>query len=822
MIFVNEMDKRKPIWYWIIVIAVIGLMLYLAIGSIPITKGNQIPISGGMANWTKVLTDPYQGLNINALTTYNGKLYCADYGEVKRYDGGTSWTQIGDDGLGHPNNAQVLSLVAFNDKLYASTNNFFDGTEVWAYDGANWKQVNTSGFGFGKDARTCNALVVYKDNLYAVVSYSGDGPINFRVYRYDGTGTTWTRVDTNAWGTGNDGLCAVSFGNYLYVGAGKNWYDDGHEAQVWRYDSANWEKVSKTGFGAQELSCQSFAVYNNELYCGTEGKGYIGNARVYRFDGGTSWSAVNSPGFNGTNDRVMSLCSMGKKLYAGTYIGSASGNPQECQVWSYTGSSWIQESTPGFGEDNFGAMTMTVYNAKLYVGTYGRHAEVWCTDGSTPTPLYLSTFYFAEGYTGTGFQTYLCLGNPNSSPATAEVTYLFNGGGTKEASYQVPANSRTTIDVNSEVGPDREVSIRVLSTTANLVAERPMYFNYQGVWTGGSDAVGATAPAKSWSFAEGTTLPGFDEYVTVLNPGSSAANLNFHYMIEGQGEQVVTGNVGAHSRATFKTVDQIGMNKNCSLVVDSDQEVVAERPMYFNYQGKWTGGHVAVGTTWPVKQWYFAEGSVYSWMDEWLCLQNPGSTDITVSASYMLGAGQGGTVEKSYVVPAKQRLTISVNQELGLNKDVSVKLSSSADFVAERPMYFCYHNAWDGGHDVLGAKDASQTWFLAEGYTGPGFDEWLCLQNPQTAETNVKITYYPKSGSGSPIERYWTLPAKTRLTINVNSDAGPNLEISARIESEQPIIVERPMYFNYNGWTGGHDVVGFVPHPAVGIIKPSP
>jgi hypothetical protein len=25
------------------------------------------------------------------------------------------------------------------------------------------------------------------------------------------------------------------------------------------------------------------------------------------------------------------------------------------------------------------------------------------------------------------------------------------------------------------------------------------------------------------------------------------------------------------------------------------------------------------------------------------------------------------------------------------------------------------------------------------------------------------------------------------------------------------IIAERPMYFNYNGWTGGHDAVGFVP-----------
>jgi hypothetical protein len=54
--------------------------------------------------------------------------------------------------------------------------------------------------------------------------------------------------------------------------------------------------------------------------------------------------------------------------------------------------------------------------------------------------------------------------------------------------------------------------------------------------------------------------------------------------------------------------------------------------------------------------------------------------------------------------------------------------------------------------------------------------------------------------------------ANSRLTVNVNQDAGANQDISAKVSSDQPIITERPMYFNYQGvWTGGHDVVGFVP-----------
>jgi len=48
--------------------------------------------------------------------------------------------------------------------------------------------------------------------------------------------------------------------------------------------------------------------------------------------------------------------------------------------------------------------------------------------------------------------------------------------------------------------------------------------------------------------------------------------------------------------------------------------------------------------------------------------------------------------------------------------------------------------------------------------------------------------------------------------VPVNVDAGANLAISAKVSSTQPVIVERPMYFNFNGaWSGGHDVVGYVP-----------
>ena len=297
-------------------------------------------------------------------------------------------------------------------------------------------------------------------------------------------------------------------------------------------------------------------------------------------------------------------------------------------------------------------------------------------------------FYFAEGYTGSGFQEYLCLGNPYGDPADVTATYLFRDGTTKEETYNVPGNSRVTKNVNAIVGPDKEVSIKCESDSP-FVAERPMYFDYRGKWTGGHDAVGATSPSLSWYFAEGYTGSGFDEYICVLNPGDTPANLTFRFQTQEEGEKKVEGfSVPAHSRGSFKA-NQLLENKSyqTSLKLESDHPVVAERPMYFSYSGTggygWTGGSCVMGAPSLASSYYFAEGTTRAGFEEWLTLQNPGPTDINIHAVYYLGTG--APVEKDYPVPAAKRSTILVPTEIGTEKDASVYLTSPSPFLAERP-----------------------------------------------------------------------------------------------------------------------------------------
>jgi hypothetical protein len=443
--------------------------------------------------------------------------------------------------------------------------------------------------------------------------------------------------------------------------------------------------------------------------------------------------------------------------------------------------------------------------------------------GKTPIIIELepgSPFYFAEGYTGDGFQEYLCLGNMDGADAEAEIIFLFPDGSTHETVVSIPAGSRTTVNVNAEVGMDREVSIMVTSKQ-DIVAERPMYFSYGSGWTGGHDVIGAREPSTSFYFAEGYTGEGFEEWLCVLNPGDEAADLIFRFQTQEEGEREIKGfSVGPHSRASFKVNDILGRNLQASCVVEASRAVVVERPMYFDYRGRgdhgWQGGHCVMGATAPSIRFLFAEGTTRAGFEQWLTIQNPQASTIDVQALYRFGPGQGDPIARSYRLEGGTRVTLFVPDEVGWEKDVAVELSSPSAFLAERPLYFDYTGAgaghWQGGHCVIGSTAAASRWLFAEGYTGEGFHEWLCLQNAGDSSATVRIDYHTQEAGTLPA-RWVEVPANTRVTVFVNDDAGRDYQLGTEltVTSGPDIACERPMYFDCNGRKGGHDVVGYAP-----------
>jgi cysteinyl-tRNA synthetase len=424
-------------------------------------------------------------------------------------------------------------------------------------------------------------------------------------------------------------------------------------------------------------------------------------------------------------------------------------------------------------------------------------------------------YYFAEGYTGAGFQEYLCLGNPGPSDAHIFIDYFFSGGGSSSQALTVPAASRRTVDVNAWVGPDREVAA-VIYADRYIGAERPMYFSYGPGWTGGHDVTGATSASREWFFAEGYTGEGFEQYVCVLNPGDGPANLTFRFQTQEAGEVVRDGgSVPAHSRRTYMINQLLGTGYQNSLKLEASRAVVAERPMYFDYRRSsygWDGGHCVMGSTSLSGEYFFAEGTTRGGFEEWLTLQNPGSEPITIEADYQLGPGQGEPVHGSYDVEGGRRYTVHVPSVVGGEKDVSVRLTCNSEFLAERPMYFHYRADgadWQGGHCVAGALSTSSDLFFAEGYTGGNFHTWLCLQNPYDADATAEISFYTQEEGALPPVAV-PVPANMRVTVRANDLAGSDYQLSTKVKviSGPPLVAERPMYFSWSGRDGGHDALG--------------
>ena len=332
--------------------------------------------------------------------------------------------------------------------------------------------------------------------------------------------------------------------------------------------------------------------------------------------------------------------------------------------------------------------------------------------------------------------------------------------------------------------------------------------------------MGINAPQKQFCFAEGTTRNNstdgaFDEWLTIQNPNSHVANVNITYVL-GTGQNVAKSySVPAKGRITVDVNSDVGNNQDVSIQLNSDIPVVAERPMYFYYHNWCAEGHNVMGVSNPAYAWHFAEGYTGVGYEEWITIQNPNNKAANVTIKYMGDSGMLAVCH--HVVGPKSRGTVAVSGtkdvsgDVGHGHNVSADITSDVPIVAERPMYFDYGinsgKNWTGGSDAMGLLTKSYTYYIAEGCTRSGFDTWYTMSNPGTEEASITIKY--TLDGGKIVTTKHTIPAQSRISLNISAETGVGQDVSGKVVSDHEIIIERPMYFNYHGETGGHVGPGF-------------
>jgi serine protease len=308
-----------------------------------------------------------------------------------------------------------------------------------------------------------------------------------------------------------------------------------------------------------------------------------------------------------------------------------------------------------------------------------------------------------------------------------------------------------------------------------------------------------TEDDRTWYLAEGSTAHGFEEFILIQNPNVAAANCEVTLMTPEGAMDPVQVPVPPESRATL-TVNDAAPDTDVSARVTSDQDVICERSMYWNNRIEGTD---SIGIQSPSYTWYLAEGTTDYGFETYVLIQNPGPRPAFVDVTYMTG---DGPVEKpTFKVDGFSRHTINVADDLP-SEEMSVAVVADRRVICERSMY------WDGrrgGHASIGTNLPSQKWYLAEGSTDWGFDEYVLLQNPSDEAANVTLTYMTPEGPLPQPGR--KVNANSRVTVHLNQEL-PGEDVSVEAVSDRGIVVERAMYWNNGTAKGGHATIG-VPQP---------
>jgi hypothetical protein len=420
-------------------------------------------------------------------------------------------------------------------------------------------------------------------------------------------------------------------------------------------------------------------------------------------------------------------------------------------------------------------------------------------------PLY---YYLAEGATGPFFSTEILLANPNAQPAEVAIEFLTETGDSVTLTRTLPPESRTTIPVGAIPGLESAEMSTVVRSLDNLplVVERTMTWDRTGYGSHTEKAV--EAPAATWYFAEGS-LGFFQTYLLLANPNPVENEVTVQFLLENGPPVTQTFTVARSARRTIdlSTIEAL-RNQSFGTTVTFTHPGIAERAMYFGTP-LFNGGHESVGVTAPAASWFLAEGATGDFFDTFLLVANPNGSEAHVTLTYLPSTGVPIARERTIAPFGRLTVNLEIEDAALANAAVATTVESDVPVVAERAMYWPGGAAqWIEAHGSFGVTATGTRWGLAEGRVGGAnaAQTYILLANSGSEAANVTITYL-RSGGAAPVVKTYTVQPTSRYTVYVNRDVPELIDESfgARIESSEPIAVERALYSNAGGvlWAAG-------------------
>jgi len=347
---------------------------------------------------------------------------------------------------------------------------------------------------------------------------------------------------------------------------------------------------------------------------------------------------------------------------------------------------------------------IAVDRTMTWTGPGAASSESHCSVGVTAPSTH---WYFPEGSSRWGFESWLLVQNPNSKTANCQITYMIENEGPVTVQEQVPANTRKTFSMAQHIG-SKDASIEVTSDIP-VIPERAMYRNNRRE---GHDSVGTTKPSSSFYLAEGTTGWGFTTYVLVQNPNDEPTDVTVTYMTASGPVEQPAFQMPPNSRKTIR-VNDVLPNTDLSTRVAGTRPIIAERAMYWD-SGTGEACHDSIGIDSPHAAFMLPDGQIGR-CETYILVQNPNDSDVLVDLQLEAKStgGNQGQVNLSETIPANSRRTFNLYELLAragtseyLDPTIYPRwgtsvssLSTGLNVIVERSMYW---NSRGAGTDTIG------------------------------------------------------------------------------------------------------------------------
>jgi len=278
-------------------------------------------------------------------------------------------------------------------------------------------------------------------------------------------------------------------------------------------------------------------------------------------------------------------------------------------------------------------------------------------------------WYFADGSTDRGAESWLALFNPFGDDAIVDVRFVTDAGMQAPAETQalvVPRRSRVSVAVQDLVRRQPNVAISVVARTGRVVAELSQRFDGTDPRKGIAVSLGVTGGAREWRFPSGNAESGAAQSVSIANFSSRPTQVDVSVVGAG-------GGTGQPERVDLRAdgVTRVELGSSVSIGTEYALKVRAVRNVAIVAEafGAWatpspvTGVASTPGSATIARRWAFAVGRLRDEDDALISAWNVGSQPITVQLyAYTAGDPNSPTSAPAAAVPPGERVTFSLRE----------------------------------------------------------------------------------------------------------------------------------------------------------------